>query len=693
MMDGKYFVSLLHGVKGAHPKWTAQCPAHGDRQASLSVTEAEDCILLRCHAGCTFADIVAILGLKPSDFFLGGREKMSTPRNNAATPQHPFTLHDYAAAKALPLEFLLDCGLTDITHAKQKAVRIPYLGAGGEALAMRFRIALKGDKFRWKSGTKPCLYGLNRLREETAVFLVEGESDAQTLWFHDFNAVGLPGAGQWRDDRDAPHLAGFENIYVLVEPDKGGRTLVAALAKSQLADRVMLVIMPDETPDASALHIHDAENFVAALDALCANATRLSDHLKAQAIQESSTAWRECAFLARQPDILAAFENALNDCGLVGETRTARLLYLAVTSRFLARPISVAVKGPSSGGKSFTTETVLSFFPEPAFYTLTAMSERAMAYSTEPLKHRMLVIYEASGMEGDMQTYLIRSLLSEGRIRYEMVDRTSEGFQPRLIEREGPTGLLVTTTALRLHPENETRLLSINVEDSREQTAAILRALASKQRSTTNLDQWRALQKWLATAEHRVDIPYASALADLVPPVATRLRRDFTAVLNLIKAHAILHQASRVRSDDGAIVADISDYAAIRELVVDLVSEGVGATVPDTVRETVDAVRRLLVKGAADVSGTTLAAALNLDKGNGSRRAANAVQRGYLVNNEEKRGKPARYAIGDPMPDQLEILPTPAEVLRCCGVAAGDEYPLHSDELDPFDLDSLENQQ
>ena len=44
-----------------------------------------------------------------------------------------------------------------------------------------------------------------------------------------------------------------------------------------------------------------------------------------------------------------------------------------------------------------------------------------MANSEEPLSHRFLVICEAPGMSGELQTYLIRSLLSEGRIRYETV--------------------------------------------------------------------------------------------------------------------------------------------------------------------------------------------------------------------------------------------------------------------------------
>ena len=101
---------------------------------------------------------------------------------------------------------------------------------------------------------------------------------------------------------------------------------------------------------------------------------------------------------------------------------------------------------------------MLDLFPASAHYALSAMSERALAYSEEPVKHRMLVIYEAAGTQGDFATYLMRSLLSEGHVRYETVEKTKDGLKARLIEREGPTGLIVTTTAVNLHPENETRM-------------------------------------------------------------------------------------------------------------------------------------------------------------------------------------------------------------------------------------------
>jgi len=141
-------------------------------------------------------------------------------------------------------------------------------------------------------------------------------------------------------------------------------------------------------------------------------------------------------------------------------------------------------------------------------------------------------------------------------------------LRPRLIEREGPTCLIVTTTAVKLHPENETRLLSLSVTDTQDQTKAVMAALAEEAGDAEpNLEPWHALQVWLEGAEACVTIPYAKALAFLVPPIAVRLRRDFGALLNLIRAHAHLHQASRERDAEGRIVATIEDYAAVRDLV------------------------------------------------------------------------------------------------------------------------------
>jgi hypothetical protein len=253
-------------------------------------------------------------------------------------------------------------------------------------------------------------------------------------------------------------------------------------------------------------------------------------------------------------------------------------------------------------------------------------------------------------------------------VRYETVEKTSEGIKPRLIEREGPTGLIVTTTAVKLHPENETRLLSLTVTDTQDQTRAVMAALAEEaSEAGPNFEPWHALQVWLEGAEHRVWIPYAKILADLIPPVAVRLRRDFGALLNLIRAHALLHQASRDTDAGGRIIATIEDYAAVRELVVDLVGEGVETAVPKTVRETVEAVKRLReCSNGEPVTVAELARKLELDRSTVSRRVRSAKDRGYLRDLEDNPRKPSRLVLGDDLPDDVQILPKPEDV--CAGV-------------------------
>jgi hypothetical protein len=428
-----------------------------------------------------------------------------------------------------------------------------------------------------------------------------------------------------------------------------------------------------EHKDASGLYLSDRTRFKENLNRALASAVPLTELERRETAAKAREAWAGCEELAREPNILERFARDLARSGVAGESRVAKLLYLAVTSRFLEQPVSVAVKGPSSGGKSYLTERVLGFFPESAYYARTAMSERALAYSEEPLQHRFLVLYEAAGMNSDFATYLIQSLLSEGRLSYEVVDKTAEGMKPRVIEREGPTGLLVTTTAVKLHPENETRILSLTVTDTRQQTQDIMAALANEVGGDLpDLGAWYSLQEWLVAAEHRVAIPYARELAGMIPPVAVRLRRDFGALLNLIRAHAILHQASRDKDREGRILATLQDYARVRELVADLVSEGIEATVPSTVRETVEMVKRLRDETDRDVTIVGLAEELKLDKSAAWRRVRSAMDRGYLDNKEDRKGRPAKLVVADALPDDIEILPTPQR-LHGCTVASDSE--------------------
>ena len=364
--------------------------------------------------------------------------------------------------------------------------------------------------------------------------------------------------------------------------------------------------------------------------------------------------------------ILDAVATEIRRRGLVGEERLAQTLYLVLTSRLLDKQVSAGVKGHSASGKSHTVDTVCQFFPPEAYYMFTAMSEHALVYSLEDFKHRTMIMRELTAMregaQDDLTSYFVRTLLSEGRLDYDVTIKHKDlGFITRKITKEGPTNLIFTTTKTRVHAENETRILSLATDDSSEQTARVLTELATENGdSADDLEPWRDFQRWLATAEHRVTIPYGPRLAAMIKPEAVRLRRDFASVLALIRAHAILHQATRDR-DDARIVATLDDYAVVRELVSDVIAEGVGATVSDMIRETV-----LIVGELASDSGVMardVAGKLGIDKSNAGRRLRVASEGGYILNLEDRRGRPHRWVIDGPLPDRTDILPEPAQLL------------------------------
>lgn len=670
-------LGALENVRQSGDGWLARCPVHDDQHNSLSISEGDDGrALLKCHVGCDVKDIVAALGLKMRDLF-DGKPGATSPRQKAATTQPAgCTVAQYAAWKKLKLYLLGPLGVVDQGLHGTPAVRIPYFGSDRTEVAVRYRTALQkteqeDNRFRWKSGSKPTLYGLWRMgngKQDGYILFLEGESDVHTAWEHGLPAVGVPGAAIWKEVW-AEYFTDIPVVYIVIEPDKGGEAMIKWLAKSALRHKARLVRL-DGAKDISELHCQDPDQFKTKLRQALDSAITWDEYNRTDEKKKREQAWAKCQTLAQEKNILDLFADALERAGVVGVRKVAKLVYLCVTSRVLSHPVSAAIKALSSAGKSFMVDRVLKFVPPGAYYVLTAMSERALAYDDEPLKHRILVIVEAAGLQGETANLLVRSLLSEGRVRYKTVEKTPQGLRPKLIEREGPTGLIVTTTSLHLHRENETRIFSIPMSDTPEQTRNIMLALANEEKVETDFTPWHALQEWVTYGDHAVTIPYASALADMIPPVAVRLRRDFNALLNLIRTHALLHQVHRERDTKGRIVATFADYTAVRELISDIVSEGLETTVSEATRDTVHAVAKLRQEDLnTQITFAAIARELGIDKSTAKRRADAAIDAGYLKN-EALKGRPANLAVGEPLPEDQHILPPEDELRQRCMVAA-----------------------
>jgi hypothetical protein len=721
-------LSKLQRVRETPGGWTASCPApshgkgNGDRDPSLSISEGSDGqVLLSCHAGCDTSAIVESIGLKLSDLFA---DKPHTPSSSSQQPfeqsntgtnsperkgnrvrtgirtpvEHDsntdqftpaLTLAELAAAKQLPVDVLKSMGCSDVKYAGGHAVRMIYPKPDGTAGATRYRIALEkppqgGDRFRWKTGSKVQLLGLDRLtaaREADAIILVEGETDYFTLAYNNQHAVGVAGANNFRNDRDAKHLEGIATIYAVVEPDAGGEAFRKRLAESSIRDRVRFVDLSRfGVKDVSALWCDDPNRFTERFEQAKAAATpwtELDSHAREEA---AAIAYKTAETLLHSPDIPGALRTAFEQLGYAGDLQPPMMAYLAITSRLLRRPLNMAFIAPSGAGKNHAIDTARKLIPDDAVVEYKASSERAMVYDDAVFTHRVVLFSEADSIPEDgPAASAVRSLASDQVMRYDVVERdeTTGKWHTRHIVKPGPTSLMTTSTRSLAH-QFDTRLLEVTISDSEAQTRAVMAAHAAAvmPRLTASLDTapFIALQQWIELAGcHAVTVPFANVLAKMVPAKAVRMRRDFQQLLTFVQVIALLHQFRRERTPEGWIVATLDDYEAARGLLnttFDIVtSEGL----TPAAREIVEA-----IQDREEVTQQQLCDRLKLAKGTVSYRVKRALAGGWIVNNEVRKNHPHKLSRGAPMPEEAHALPTVNELRAAFERSNGVRSPFDS---------------
>lgn len=194
-------------------KVQAKCPAHNDKQASLTISKGDKCTLFHCHAGCKLEDILTAAGL----------EKKNTFYNNIS----------YVEKWKMYIE----------SREKRKIEAVyPYVFINGGYAFHKIRLEgkkilygrLENERFSYGlPRSKPrksyrAIYGdLNAIQKAIQcgkpVFVPEGEKDVDTLTKHGFVGFTFGSVNDWQSEfasilKDAV-------VYILADNDIPGQSV------------------------------------------------------------------------------------------------------------------------------------------------------------------------------------------------------------------------------------------------------------------------------------------------------------------------------------------------------------------------------------------------------------------------------------------------------------------------------------
>jgi hypothetical protein len=291
--------------------------------------------------------------------------------------------------------------------------------------------------------------------------------------------------------------------------------------------------------------------------------------------------------LAKEPDLIRRFSEDVEQAGLVGERENAATVFLCALSAKLPNPLNLTVQGASSSGKNYLLARAASFIPDEMKRFLSGMTPKVLMHAAEDeFEHKVVFVAEYEGVA--RADYAIRTFQSEQVIEWQFVETTQDGIRNRTRKVRGPAAFIQATTRPLLHPENETRLLFIQMDETSELTEAILwhqaEEAATGSRSVTEdlCAPWHELIRGLKLTE--VIVPFAEKLVPYFPSKNVRSRRDFPKLLGLIQACAFLNQHQRDR-DGNAVLADSRDYDVAKPLFEHSYSSGPDEVVAELLKE------------------------------------------------------------------------------------------------------------
>lgn len=215
----------------------AVCPAHDDKQASLSISRGRTGALLHCHAGCSLESILDSVELKKSDLFYLDKPQGSSWKRyiESREKRRIEAAYNYVSLNGDYLYTKIRLEGKKLLYGILKNDRFQY------GLQGRNRRELKALYFNPQALKKA-------IEEGKTIFIPEGEKDVDSLRKRGYVALTYGGVNDWQSD--FKEILRGANVAILADNDVPGINVAKRIEADLkgIAQSVKLIIPTTNLP-------------------------------------------------------------------------------------------------------------------------------------------------------------------------------------------------------------------------------------------------------------------------------------------------------------------------------------------------------------------------------------------------------------------------------------------------------------
>ena len=239
LTDNEIFESNLQHFKISKrygDKAQCICPAHSDKQASLTITKGKKCTLFHCHSGCSIDDVLSAAGILKKDTFYDTEPLKANWRAyiESREKRKIEAVYNYVSCN----------GTYAFTKIRLEGKKLLY----GILKNERFTYGLPRDTPR---KSLKAIYGnvkaINKaITEGKPIFIPEGEKDVDTLTKQGYTAFTYGGVNDWQ--ADFAELVKGADVIILADNDSPGKAVADAILRDiqPVAKSAKIIVpMPD----------------------------------------------------------------------------------------------------------------------------------------------------------------------------------------------------------------------------------------------------------------------------------------------------------------------------------------------------------------------------------------------------------------------------------------------------------------